>query len=523
MKIETRVGLFILVAIGIFLYLSINIKAFNFDSHKYYTYKAFFDDTGGLAIKAPVKIAGVEVGSVESIELLDNGKAEVMMRIKKSNHLAKNAYAMIHQDNVMGAKTLVIDPGTPDAGTLLPGSTLAMPGRTPASIGELLDQFRDIATTVQHISSAFKNVFASPRGEENMRMALNSVAKATDRLADFSEVLQKTMARNEENINNMLNDFRATAASLKNGVPGVLDDVHRVSKTLDTSVTKLTDDFSGAANKAGGAFEHIEDAAIQTKDTLREAGQVMEKVNTGKGVIGKLINEDETYGDLKKTIKGLRDYVGRTQALMLNFDAHSESMLRQSNNKGYFELRLRPNSDFFYLMQLVAAQRGAITRETTYVRRYNEHGDRLDPSLSTDQLARYALPAVTKKTKHKINDVLFGLQLGKRFDRVAVRFGLMENTAGFGVDYYVPLKTDALHWITSLEAWDFVGQNRLHDRRPHIKWLNKCFFLKNIYTSFGFDDVCSKRNANPFFGGGFRFGDDDVKYLLGSLPIKPGK
>ncbi len=511
MNTETRVGLFILVAIGIFLYLSINIKALRFDKHQFHTYKAYFDDTGGLAVKSPVKIAGVEVGWVETIELLDNGKAEVVIRINKNNRLAKNAYSMIHQDSLIGTKTLEIDPGTPDTGILMPGSTLSMPGRTPASIGELLDQFRDIATTVQDITSAFKNVFATHRGEENMRMALNSVAKATDKLADFSEILLKTMQRNENNINNMLADFKSTAESLKRGVPAIIDDVHLV-----------TQDFSGASKKVGSAFEHVEDAAIQAKDTMRETGQVMEKVNTGKGVIGKLINEDETYGDLKKTIKGLRDYVGRTQALMLNFDMHSESMLRQPNSKGVFEIRLRPNSDVFYLMQLTSAEKGSISRETSYVTRRDSNGKIIDPSTAVDptQYTQMALAPIVETTKQKKNDILLGLQFGKRFDRLALRLGLMENSVGFGVDYYVPLETDYVHWITSLEAYDFNGVNRLNDKRPHVKWMNKLFFLKNLYTSFGVDDVCSKNSANPFFGGGLRFGDDDIKYLMGYLPGK---
>lgn len=558
MKTETRVGLFIVVAVAIFLYLSINIKALRFDKHQFYSYKAFFDDTGGLTIKSPVKIAGVEVGWVDSVELLDSGKAEVVMRINKANRLAKNSYAMINQDSLLGSKTLEIDPGTPDAGILLPGSVLSMPGKTPASIGELLDQIRDIATTVQDITSSFKNVFATQRGEETMRMALNSVAKATDRLADFSDVLQRTMSRNEDNINNLLNDFKETAASLKTGVPSITSDVHSVAESLTTGVDRVTNDFnsitlnlnqgitdvsknvhdvahtlnkgidqavtdfSGAAGKAGGAFEHIEDAAIQTKDTLREAGQVMEKVNTGKGVLGKLINEDETYGDLKKTIRGLRDYVYRTQSLMLQFDMHNESMLRDGSSKGIFELRLRPNSDFFYLVQLASSERGRYTREVVYTTRRDAQGNVINPSNAKDntEYAQMALAPTIETIKQRKNDLLFGMQFGKRFDRLALRLGLMENTVGFGVDYYVPLETDYLHWITTLEAYDFSGLNRKNDSRPHIKWLNKIFFMNNLYTSFGVDDVCSKHTASPFWGGGLRFGDEDIKYFMGYLPIK---
>jgi phospholipid/cholesterol/gamma-HCH transport system substrate-binding protein len=506
-KTETRVGLFILIAIGIFLYLSINIKTLRLDKYQYYTYKAYFDDTGGLTIKSPVKIAGVDVGWVENINLLDNGKAEILIRVSKDNKLAKNAYATIHQDGLIGTKNLEIDPGSSATGYILPGGVLSMPGKTPASVGELLDQFRDIAATIQDITFAIKNVVATRQGEENMRNTLDAVAKASNRLADFSDVLQRTMQKNEETINSMLSDFRETAASFKAGVPQITDDVHGVAGS-----------FQAAGDKATGAFGQIEDTAVQARDTFREAGQVVEKINTGKGVLGKLINEEEIYGDLKKTVKGFKNYVGKTQSMMLNIDMHSETMLRKENSKGYFDLRLRPNSDCFYSVQLVAVEKGSITKDTTYYKRMDENGTELKPTeLNMPVWKKVEFAEQVERTVQKKNDLLFGLQFGKRFNRLALRVGLFENTFGVGCDYTVPLETDNVHWITTLEAFDMRGTNRLDDTRPHIKWLNRLFFWNNLYTTFGVDDIWSKADANPFIGGGLRFGDDDLKYFISYL------
>lgn len=513
MKTETRVGLFILIAIAIFLYLSVNVKSLRFDKYQYYTYKAYFDDTGGLTIKSPVKIAGVDVGWVENINLLDNGKAEVIMRVSKDNKLAKNAYATIHQDGLIGTKNLEIDPGSSATGYILPGGVLSMPGKTPASVGELLDQFRDIASTIQDITYAIKSVVATRQGEDNMRNALESVAKASERLADFSDVLQRTMHKNEETINLMLADFKETAASMRKGVPEITADVHNVANS-----------FQNAGDKAGGAFGQIEDTAVQARDTFREAGQVVEKINTGKGVLGKLVNEEEIYSDLKKTVKGFKNYVGKTQSLMLNVDMHSETMLRRENSKGYFDLRLRPNSDCFYSIQLVAAEKGAVTKDTTYYKRRDANGTELTPTdLNMPLWKKVEFAEQVERTVQKKNDLLFGLQFGKRFNRLALRVGLFENTFGVGCDYYVPIDTKIFHWITTLEAFDLRGTNRLDDTRPHIKWLNRLFFWNNLYTTFGVDDIWSKADANPFIGGGLRFGDDDLKYFISYIsPVASG-
>ena len=521
MKHETQVGLFILAGLGIFLYLSVNIKAFRFDKNQYHEYKTYFDDTGGVAIKAPIKIAGVDVGWVEDIRLLHGGKAELLLRINCRNKLAKNAFAMIHQDGLIGTKSVEIDPGDPSTGLLLPGSTLAMPGRTPTSVGELLEQFRSIATTVQDITASVKTVFASREGEQNMRQALDSIAKATDRLADFSQILHHTMKENESRINDIIADFNQTLIAFKQGVPQASADIHTVALAFDKNSTSIAKDINVTGGKLGGAFEQIEETAIQARDTFRETSQIAEKINTGKGVVGKLINEDETYGDLKQTIRGMRDYVNKSQAIMLNVDMHSETLFRTNDSKGYFDLRLRPNNDCFYSLQLVASNYGSIQREESYYTRFDDVGNLLVPTnmnLANEDKLYYA-NKVEKVTRKK-NDILFGLQFGKRFERLIFRIGLFESTFGVACDYYVPLKTDKLHWITSLEAYDFQGVNRLNDDRPHIKWINKAFFMKNIYTSFGVDDIYSRRSASPFWGGGIRFGDDDLKYFASMLPLK---
>lgn len=507
MKQETRVGLFILSAVGLFLYLSINIRAIRLDADQYNPYKAYFEDTSGLNVKAPVKIAGVEVGWVEEVKLLPDGKAELVMRIAKKIRLAKNSYAMIRQDGLIGTKNLEIDPGDPSTGFLLPGSVLSMPGKSPASVGELLDQFRDIASTIQDIASSVKNVFASRKGEESMKNALNSITLASERIADFSCVLQRTMNKNEDNINTLISDFRCSMGSLKTTIPAVKEDLHNAATG-----------FTQAADKAGSAFEQVHDAAVQGRETLREAGQVVEKINAGKGLVGKLINEDETYTDLKKTIKGFKEYVGKTTGLEVAVDMHSESMLRHTNSKGYFEIRLRPAPDYFYLIQLVGDEQGSFTRDVRYRTYKDDKGNVLKPSEMDIPLA-YKIKFAEQKevTIQKKNDILWGLQFGKRFDRLALRLGLMESTVGVGCDFYVPLPTDKVHWITTLEAFDFRGTQRLNDTRPHLKWLNKMFFLKNFYTTFGVDDFYSKKGANPFWGGGIRFNDDDLKYFFATL------
>ena len=97
MKTETIVGLFVLGAVLILFYLSLSIGSLRLDRDRYHFYKAYFDDVGGLEVKDPVKVAGVDVGWVSDIRPPEDGKAMIVFRVKKDHKLAQNAYAMVRQ------------------------------------------------------------------------------------------------------------------------------------------------------------------------------------------------------------------------------------------------------------------------------------------------------------------------------------------------------------------------------------------------------------------------------------------
>jgi len=527
-KTETIVGIFIVAAIGIFFYMSISIGSFRLDKDRYESYKAYFDDTAGIEIKDRVKIAGVDVGWVERVSLDPSGKALVHFYIRKENQLARNAYAVVRQETMLGNKYLEVATGDSSTGILLPGSALGGPSQAPPTLGDLFNKFGSIAESINDVAVALKRVVASKEGEDNLKQAIQGFAKASESIANFSGVLERALTKNEESVNASLDNLKDITGSLKKGIPSVTDDVHQFTSDLHKSVfpnfdsltTKLADntlpqftsDFKNFSNKTGKAMDSIDDAAIHAREGFREAEQVMEKINSGKGLIGKLINEDETYSDLRTTIRNFKDQTSKVQTLDVLVDMHSESMLRDWNSKGYFEIKLRPAQDYFYNVQIAVDENGSIDREIQYKKRFDAVGNQLTAQndYHPERLE------IERQTKWK---ALFGFQFGKRFDRLALRLGLFEGTFGAGADYYVPLNTDKMYWITSFEAFDFKGINRLRDTRPHIKWLNRVFFLRNMYTIFGVDDFFSKGSASPFFGAGFKFGDKDLKYVLPSIPL----
>ena len=184
-------------------------------------------------------------------------------------------------------------------------------------------------------------------------------------------------------------------------------------------------------------------------------------------------------------------------------------------------MRIHPNQDYFYLVQLASSVRGYFNRhkvEKYYRDDLGRPVDKQAMELTDAQKLRFTFDEellIVNRDSYK-----FGLQFGKIFkDVVALRFGLFEGYAGAGIDFDIPFNTDKFRWVTTLEAFDIYGQNHRFDRRPHLKWLNRMYLLRNMYVTFGADDFVSKHNSNIFLGLGLRFGDDDFKFLMPSVAV----
>ena len=538
---ETRVGIFVMGAIAVFIYMGFSIGVFRFNISNYSRYIIYFNDVSGLSVKADVKIAGVKVGWVESIELIEGDRARADIMINKKYTLYEDAYAVVRQDGLLGVKYLELVSGDPLLPQLRPGQSLSKPSKPPVSIDTLLSQFKHIATNVEEVTLSFKEAIGGAQGREQLREMFQSIREATTKLASFADSIDRSIKRNEDNIDSFLsigNEVRNLSDRLDRDIfPALQDSFEKISRVFDR-------DFERIASRFDATAEAIEEASIQARDGLRSIGSIAEKIDDGKGLLGKLINEDETYRDLKTAIGGVKNYFAKIESLQIVVDSHGEAMFRPGenyrweDNKSYFEVRIHPTEDYFYLLQLVGSQRGNIFRKEIQHRYYDQFGqeyDRNKIALSDGEFLLFA-PKIERDVYVR-NSLNFGFQFGKIFRDFAFRFGLFEGYGGVGLDIDIPFRTEKFRWVTTFEAFDFRGWNHGgnlrkesdkadnvgklnrpgYDHRPHLKWINRVFVLDNLYMTFGADDFISRHNANAFFGAGLRFGDDDIKYFLSGL------
>ncbi len=523
-RLETRVGLFVLCAIGIFVYMGFQVGAFRFDTGNYNTYIMYFKDISGLSRKAEVKIAGVKVGWVEKIQLIPNDEvqAEAKVMVLKDYKLYDDSYAVVRQDGLLGPKYLEIVPGDPLLRQLHDGQELGKPSVEPVSIDDLLHKVKTIASNVETVTDSLKDSIGGVQGREQLQTIFSNLAHASEKIASFSDVLDRSITGNEDKIDSLLDigtSVRRVADKLEQEVlPAVQESVQKVSNCFDRNLDKVADSLASTAKT-------LEDASAQARDSFCNITSITEKVDDGKGLLGKLINEDETYHDLKTTIEGLKNYFAQINMMQIVFDAHGEMMHRPAQNyryedaKFFFDMRIHPNEDLFYIVGVATSERGQRSRRQVISDFFPN--DCLPPDAIELPTVNFVTPTDRYRKVENVfvnNTMSLELQFGKIFRDIAFRAGLFEGYGGIAIDIDIPFRTEGFRWVMSMEAYDLTGWNHIpDDRRPHMKWYNRMFILRNIYVAFGADDFVSRHNSNMFVGFGLRFSDDDIKYLLPSL------
>ena len=110
-KIEIIVGLFVLSGlIGIF-FLAFRIGKSEFIGQKTYKLTAVFNNLSGVSENGRVEIAGVRVGSVESIELNEDFQAMVTLKLPEYLKLDDDTIAAVKTSGLIGDRFIELLPG----------------------------------------------------------------------------------------------------------------------------------------------------------------------------------------------------------------------------------------------------------------------------------------------------------------------------------------------------------------------------------------------------------------------------
>ncbi len=266
---EVRVGIMAVVAIFV-LYFGLNfLKGVDIFSPINYYY-ATYDNIGGLVPSSPVYVKGYKVGQVEEVkyDFTIQESFVVKISVSKDIKLPKGSKIELYDDGLMGGKAIqiVFEPIKGDYAAYASGDTIEsqIGGGLMAQLsGELMPKIESISTQADSLLRSVRVLIES----KEIKNSLTSIEKTTTDLATTSAQLKKIMNKD---------------------VPNVLSDVNAVT---------------GDLKKVSGNLSKIDFAATfaSIDYTIKNLNLMTDKINSGEGSIGMLLNNKDLYVNLSNT------------------------------------------------------------------------------------------------------------------------------------------------------------------------------------------------------------------------------
>ena len=214
-------------------------------------YKAVFSDVTGMAKGDDVRIAGVAVGSVSKIEIIDRDKARVTFGVDSDVPLTANTNATIKFRNLVGQRYIALTQGSEGAKTALkPGSTIPEERTKEAlDLNVLLNGFKPV---FQALSPEDTNKFAyeivqTLQGEGgNVENLLARTASLTSTLAGRDQLIGDVITNLStvlDTVGSRDKELTDTIDTLQQFVTGLKDDRNAILDSVD-SISDLTDETS---------------------------------------------------------------------------------------------------------------------------------------------------------------------------------------------------------------------------------------------------------------------------------------
>jgi phospholipid/cholesterol/gamma-HCH transport system substrate-binding protein len=462
---EAKVGLLVIVGSVILLYMTFAVGKYEFGEKKGYTLEATFDSVAGIDIKAAVRMAGVKIGTVERVELAGD-RARVILRIDEGVQIKRGAETMVKSLGLLGekyiefmpAKTERPQPPKPGESPYYRNGERVQVTVSPSDVDKLINQLSAISDDVKQITASLRQVLGTEKGTKSMEDILGDLRQTTANIKDFSQTLRSDGGELVVSLNELV-------ASL-NGVVGENRDNLRVT------------------------MENVKEASKNAEMAMVSLDNTVKKIDSGEGTIGKLVNNDSMYNSIDSAAKGITDYVSRIERMKTIVGFRNEYMFPQS--KTYATLELKPRPDKYYILELTSDPFGKFSR--------------IEQSQTP--------PGTTVVTETFEDKFVFSLEYAKRWGNLALRIGLIESTGGAGADYY--FWNDRIKF--SVDSWNYNSREPGNEK-THLKATANYGLGKTFYVNAGYDNFLNPQRKAPFVGVGLRFDDDDLKYLMGSVPI----
>lgn len=448
---EFKVGLMAIVGIILLSALLITSSNWRFTGRGREV-TIYFGSVSGLLKNAPVYMYGVEVGRVAAVELKDH-RVEVIARVRPEEPIREGYQIRIDIIGIVGEKYIEIINGPLDN---LPANEDALQGISPISLGHILTSVNEITEkaigtidsvqsfvntnekTIHDVAVELKDFIVQARGilrktMGNVDVLLAKVNKLTGAagedveqtmtsLQTFAEGLNADRERISSLAEDIANDldqliahttpivkesagnFRKTSEDLQVIVEKVSQHIDGLNSSLSQLIEQFSNVTASSDQKLQDGLNEFGESAAALNEIVDRIDNVVADIESGRGTVGKLITDDESYGKLnemmvagKNAVEDVSDIADSVSSKLRFFDAIN---MRKEYQLSYDRPSRSLQNQF--MLSLI-------------------HSD------------RYSYMAGLSVRE---DNTTYDLQVGRKFGDLMVRAGAIRSKVGIGLEYW---------------------------------------------------------------------------------------
>lgn len=284
---ETKVGALTAISITLLILGYSFLKGNDLFSsdNKFY---ARYDKVDGLTVSKPVMINGFQIGRVSKMQLQPDGSTQVEFKIKPQYDIPKNTVASLESTDLLGGKAIIFVLGD--------DKTIAEDGATLQSTMEkgLSEKIAPLQRKAEQLMTKFDTVLLNVNTimnkdfQHNVDRSFKSIANSLETLEGTTKKVDNLVGTQSTRISAIMANAESISANLKNN-----------NETLTHIMTNF-DNVSSNLAKAD-----IQQTLENANKAVAELQTAVNKVNSGQGSLGQLLNDEKLYNNLESASKNL--------------------------------------------------------------------------------------------------------------------------------------------------------------------------------------------------------------------------
>ena len=323
---ELKIGLISIFAIAMTVTLIFLLSGEGGFSWQQYGLKTRFDNVAGLKPGAPVRVAGVEVGSVTDTTFAGD-RVEVAMKVngRYMNLITTESVATLGSVSLLGEAA--VDITSASRGMVIPEWGYVKSGR---AVGSLADVATQATAGIEGLTAVLGDI-RSGRGTIGQLITNDSLYRELNNLVAAAEDVAQNLNSGRGTIGRLANDpaaARALEATLQNlqdvtarvrageGSLGKFlndDTLSRNLTSMSANVDAITGRLSNGQGTAGALINERE-LYDRMNSLMNRMDQVTAALQKGEGTAGQLLHDKQLYENMNSTVAELRKLIAAISA-----------------------------------------------------------------------------------------------------------------------------------------------------------------------------------------------------------------